>query len=153
MDILNRVSDTITSASRDIARKTRETAEVARLNSAISGCQDRMKRTYLQIGEMYYMETKGSPYPDYEQLFQVIEECHRQIKGYRETISKVRENNEGTVKEFTEVCPQCGKTVETGAAYCSRCGAKMNESSTETMESEEIIEEAQEVEAEREQRQ
>lgn len=123
MDFFDKLGETITSKSKDVAKKAKEMAEVVSLNSKISAQEEVIKKTYADIGQKYY-EKYNLNYTN-----EFVLEC--------ETITKAMDEIEQIKREIQalkncKVCTKCGSEVANDAVFCPKCGAQFEVTSTES---------------------
>lgn len=103
----------ISDASQGAIAKTKDFADVAKLNSNISDEERRINNAYQQIGKLYF-EMHLEDFEDcFKDHFAAINESLGKIKDYRQQITNIK----GVVK-----CPNCGAEVPKDSAFCSSCG-------------------------------
>lgn len=103
-----------------VAKKTEQTVEVTKIKSQISTMERNNERDLKDIGKMIYERYSKGEVVDSE----FIELCEA-IAEREDSISKAKEEIAG-LKGF-DVCPACTAHLETGANFCAKCGAKMQE--------------------------
>ena len=104
-------------ATQAAISKSKEMAEVTRLNVEISTYTQNMKDLYTQIGE--YVIKEGLLVEDAEG------------SGKRKEIEILQENIQSDTDKVNEIrniniCPNCGSEVSRSSKFCDRCGAEMN---------------------------
>ena len=101
-----------------IAQSAQKTAEVAKIQHQISQKQAEFDSLYHQIGQLYYACHQRGVQPDES----IVSLCDR-VTALAQEIDKLR----GKIDEIRDVCrcAVCGNVVERGAAFCSKCGAKL----------------------------
>ena len=72
------------------ARKTRDTARIAKLNMDISGRRDTIRRAYSDIGKLYYEMHKDAPEGFFVQLCQEIELAESSIASMEAEIASIK---------------------------------------------------------------
>ncbi len=72
------------------ARKTRDTARIAKLNMDISGRRDTIRRAYSDIGKLYYEMHKDAPEGFFVQLCQEIELAESSIAAMEAEIASIK---------------------------------------------------------------
>lgn len=108
----------ISQASQSTLQKTKDMADVAKINMQISDEEKKMNDTYLQIGKLY-MELHASDSEEaFKEMVQAITDAQNKIKEFKGQIQEIK----GVVR-----CEKCGAEVPKGAAFCSACGEKMPE--------------------------
>ena len=127
----------ISSAGQEAIAKTKELADVAKINSSISDEENKIKTAYSEIGKKYIFHAKSYLYKkyfenhsedseeDYEAQIAVIKEAMEKIKAYEQQIVEIK----GVVK-----CPNCGAENSKTAAFCATCGTAMPVPVTESVE-------------------
>lgn len=106
----------LSQAGQSAVQKTREMADIAKLNSAISDEEKRIDNGYLEIGKLYVSLHDAEHEADFDGLIAAIHESEGKIKDYQQQIKDIK----GVVK-----CEKCGAEVSNNAAFCSSCGAPM----------------------------
>lgn len=129
MDFLNRVSSTISSKSKDVTKKAKEIAEIARLTGQIAEKEEAVKGAYIELGKYVYESQKEDAPEEVAEKFAVIDATVEEIESLKREIRKLKGRQE---------CPDCGKEVSYTAAFCSYCGAKLPEP-----EPEEVVDEGE----------
>ena len=97
-------------------QKAKEVSDIAKLNSAISEEESKIKNTYHQIGKLYVSIHANDPEEEFVSMIASLEEAEEKVRNYRQQIQDIK----GVVR-----CPQCGADVQAGVAFCSACGAAM----------------------------
>lgn len=128
MDFFSKLGDKISSTSKDVAKKAKEVAEIANLNSQVSTKESTIKSTYVEIGKYVYENLKEDAPAEIAEKFAVIDGLMEEIDALKKNIQDLK---------GVQSCPNCGKDVETGAAFCPGCGNKMPEPVVEEVEPEE----------------
>lgn len=117
MAFFDKLSETLTNASKDVSQKAKDFSGVAKLTMDIHTKEDQLQKMYAQIGKLYFESHKDDETTDYEQM--------SQIKDTLVTIEDMKkELNE---LKGTKVCPRCGQEVKMADIYCKSCGAKLED--------------------------
>lgn len=82
MDFFSKVEETITMKGQAAVDKAKELAEIARLKSQVSTCEEVLKKNYMEIGRLYYENFGNCP----EELFE--KQC-RNIKNAQNGIDEL----------------------------------------------------------------
>lgn len=106
----------ISQAGQSAVQKTKEMADVAKLNSAIADEERRIDSNYLEIGKLYVARYGEAPEAGFDSMIAAINESQEKIKGYQQQIKDIK----GVV-----TCEKCGAEVSGEAAFCSSCGAPL----------------------------
>ncbi len=127
MDFFNKVGSTISSKSKDVTKKAKELAEIAKLTGQIAEKEESVKGAYIELGKYVYETQKEDAPEEVAEKFAVIDATVEEIDHLKKEIRRLKGRQE---------CPDCGKEVSYSAAFCSYCGAKLPEP-----EPEEVVEE------------
>lgn len=114
MDFFDKLGETISSKSRDVAKKAKEITEVVSLNAKISTQEDIIKKAYYDIGKKYY-ETHKDEVNEFSSEFEIINHALKEIEIYKKEIQTIKS---------TKVCEACNEEVPLEASFCSKCGRK-----------------------------
>jgi len=118
MDFFNKLSNTISNASKDVSKKTKDLTETAKLNSQISKEQSNIEQKYREIGKVFY--NKYGTTEDSE-----LKELCENVKNSFEKIEELK-NQLNIVKGLT-ICPRCGKENNIESSFCSSCGDSLKQ--------------------------
>ncbi len=133
MAFFERFGEKLSSAGKDMAKKTKELADVTKLNMQIGNEEDNIKSKYIEIGKLYYDLFSSTPDERLAPLCSSITESLNKISTYKEQIQSIK----GVKK-----CAKCGAEIADSASFCSVCGNKA--SSEEEKEPEEANDETKE---------
>ncbi len=133
MDLFEKVSDSVMSATQTVSEKAKGVADITKLQYEKKTKATQLKKKYYEIGKLYVDSTPEFVGPQFVDLFNEVEEIKARIKELDEQISK----NKGC-----KLCPNCGGVNGMLFAYCSNCGAKMEEVIKEA-DIEDIVEDAE----------
>ena len=128
-------------AGRDVSQKAKEVSEVAKLKMDIHTKEDFVEKQYAILGRAYYEANKDNASEKDAEAFRVITEAIEEINRMNQQVLDIQ----GVVQ-----CPNCGKKVPSDNAFCSDCGAKLDDIIVDaTVVSEEtVVEEPEVVDAE-----
>jgi len=140
MDFFSKVGETITSKSKDVAKKAKEFTEVSSLRGQISTQEELMNKTFLEIGKTYYETQKDSTdiEPVTADKFREIDLIYAEINRLKHEIDEIK----GIFK-----CPECGGEVPEPSTFCPICGTAMPVKETTPEETAQKESEAEESEA------
>lgn len=116
MAFFDKLGETISSKSKDVAQKAKDLAEIASLNGKISTQEEIIRKAYLEIGQKYYEKYKLDTSNEFDL------ECEAITDAFDE-ISKIK--SEIQVIKNTKICPNCGEEVPSDAVFCSKCGTHL----------------------------
>ncbi len=113
-----RAKDEATKLGKQVYEKTNTAIGKAKISFAIGETDSKIKEIYAQIGNLIYEEyCKGNVLEAVKDSCEKIDELVKEKEELRDKLAELRE----TVK-----CSECGKSNEADAAYCTKCGAKVN---------------------------
>lgn len=113
MGFFDEVGKKISTAGQDAIAKTKDFADITKLNSNISDEQNRINSTYTQLGKLYYEIHKDDCEEALSLLVSSINDSMNKIKELQQQIIDIK----GIVK-----CANCGAEVDKSAAFCASCG-------------------------------
>ncbi len=111
-DLGKKVSD----AGQKTVQKTKDMSEIMRINSLISQTESKLNENYMQIGKLYVSVHGEEGEESFAQLVTAVKNMNMELASYRQQVQDL--------KGF-QPCPQCGASVQKGAAFCSACGFAM----------------------------
>ena len=104
----------LTSVSQSAVQKTKDVADIAKINSEISELERTVNNLYCQIGKLYVAKHAADYESDFAGMIASVIESERKIAECRQRIQDIK----GVVR-----CEKCGADIPVGAAFCSYCGA------------------------------
>lgn len=116
MDTIDKIGETLTSASKDIAKKAKDLVDVNTVRTAMNDQKRIICKAYERIGEQYYKEHVEAGAHEYEVEFEIIGEATAKLKELSEQLRVLKKIN---------VCTECGATVSMDAVFCSKCGVRL----------------------------
>jgi len=130
MSIFENFSKKITETAKAAAKKSGDIVEITKLNMSIGAEEDKIKRTYMEIGKTIYERfCKGEGVPE------GLEDFCEKIRGYENNISEMKEKI--NVLKNIKICPSCNAELELDTNYCPKCGMKQEKVKTEEQQKEE----------------
>ncbi len=118
MGFFDDLTESLTSAGKDVTQKAKDMSEIARLKLDIRAKEDYVQKQYMAIGEAYFQKHKNDEEVDEAEQFFLIREALGEIERMKTEILKLRKAAE---------CPKCGAKMPEGATFCSSCGARMDD--------------------------
>ena len=122
--------DELTRKAKDAATKaadrTKDAAELVKLNVAISGEQKEIDKNYRAIGEWFVSEYEGEIPDAVREAVEAVNASKAKIAEL-EASKPVKEEPAGEAEEAPagKKCPICG--AESDSKFCPQCGAPMGE--------------------------
>ena len=119
MAFFEKIGSTISTAGKEVAKKTKELSDSSKINSKINEEKSNIQKKYQELGEIYYKE-------------HVKTEENSQLKELCDSITASLNSIEDCEKQLQEVkgvaiCSKCNKEVAVDVAFCNYCGNKMGE--------------------------
>lgn len=121
MAFFNEFKEKFNKAAQSVTSKTKDGVEITRLAGEGRGINNEITGLYEQIGRIY-VESKGTDYKTLAPLCARVEELKQRLEEIERQKSQLRNQNR---------CPACGAGMPKGARYCSSCGRRMPENTTE----------------------
>ena len=118
MAFFDQLGQKLTQTSQGAVKKTKDMAEVVRLNSAISEETKKIEAAYREIGRLYCEQCTGQDDPVFQTAVAEVRRAETSIREMRDTISHLK---------GVQACPNCGTELSAGAVFCPNCGAKQPE--------------------------
>ena len=112
--------------AQNAVSKSKEMAEITRLNMEISNQEQRLRELYGQLGQ-YLVENSDlvpADRQDAQALLQEVAQVKAGIEASKATLLEVRNVN---------ICPGCGAEVSRSSKFCPSCGAQMDRSVMERL--------------------
>lgn len=122
--------DELTRKAKDVANKaadrTKDAAELVKLNVAIAGEQKEIDKNYRAIGEWFVSEYEGEIPDAVREAVEAVNASKVRIAEL-EASKPVRDEAAGEPEEACagKKCPICG--AESDSRFCPQCGAPMGE--------------------------
>lgn len=114
MAFFDGIGKKLSQTGQSAVQKTKEMADVAKINTAIAEEERKLNSNYVQIGKLY-AEIHASDYEEsFAQMIIAIQEAERRICNFRQQIQEIK----GVI-----CCEQCGAEIANDSAFCSACGA------------------------------
>jgi len=118
MDFFSKVGNTISSKSKDVAKKAKEIAEVTNISSQIASKENSIRTLYTEIGKIVYGNYKEDKQEEVIDKFTAIDTYLDEIAALQVQMKAIK---------GIQVCPGCGSEVDIASDFCPKCGAKMPE--------------------------
>lgn len=116
MAFFDELSKKISQTSQGVVQKTKDTAEILKLNSAISDEEKKINSFYTELGKAYFEKYCDSCEEDFQNTITSIKESQAKIEQFSEQVKKLK----GIVR-----CPNCNNDVQYGSPFCNSCGTKL----------------------------
>ncbi len=125
---MDRLFSDIKNTARSAVKKSGELLELTKLKMAAADTKSEVQTKFAELGKIVYEAKKngGEHLDDMESVTQQIDELYEQLSEQEAKIVELKKQ---------KLCTACGNACDTGAAYCSNCGAKFE---TEQEKKEEV---------------
>lgn len=114
--IFDGIGKKISQTGQDAIRKTKDMAEVAKLNSFISDEEEKVHTYLYEIGKSYYEDNQGSSLSVYLDKMNMVTNSLARIEELNNEIRRIKN---------IQICSQCGAQIAAESTFCSSCGAKI----------------------------
>lgn len=124
--------DSMNRLAQSAVTKSKEMAEITRLNVEISGLEQKRRDLYIKLGEYLVL---------HEELLPAGDETVQELQG---TLGEIREKLEQTRRQLLDVkkcsiCPNCGAEVDLSSKFCDRCGTAIDRSALEGPKEQQVV--------------
>jgi len=130
MDFFEKVGDTFSSKSKEVAKKAKSIAEISNLNGQINSQEKTIDIMYVELGKAYFEQNKDNADDKYAEQCNIIKEAAEKIKTLNDEINKIKGN---------KVCIGCGAVMDADTLFCPKCGTKNVPVEPEVVEEEEPV--------------
>lgn len=119
MGFFDNVKSSLTETSQDLTKKAKDTTEIYRLNNANKAKEKAIEKVIYQIGLRYFANYREECREKCPELVGQIEQLQMEIAANKQMVEQL---------SIVEVCPNCGKKLDTNAKFCVYCGTAINRS-------------------------
>lgn len=127
MGFFDKMGETISSKSKDVAKKAKEMAEVTGLNGQIGTQKDVIYKVRKEIGDLVCDNRETWKELNLDDQFARLDAATAEIERLQGEIRRVK---------GIKLCESCGAEIEREAAFCPKCGAAAPVVEEETVEAE-----------------
>ena len=106
----------ISKMGQTTVQKTKDFADITKLNSSITDEEKKINQIYFQIGKQYVELHGEAAENEFLDLISKIREGKERILEYQAEIEKIR----GVMR-----CEKCGAEISLNSGFCSNCGSKI----------------------------
>lgn len=142
MDFFDKMGQTITNKSKDVARKAKDIAEAVSLGSQVGTQENVIDKLYLEMGRMIYQNREDFLNLDLRDKMEQLDAAHKELDRLKAEIRRLK---------GIKLCEHCGGEISQEASFCPNCGTQVP---VEEVVADDIkerpVEEAEEAEPEKE---
>ncbi len=117
MGVFDEIGKKLVDGSQGVVQKTKDTAEMMKINSMISDEEKRITALYTDIGKTYFEQHADSCEALLQARVDAVKAAKAKIAEYEERVRRLK----GTVR-----CPNCNNEIPYGAQFCNCCGLRIN---------------------------
>lgn len=118
MEFFNKLGDTVVNATQEVSSKAKDMTGLAKLQYEKKVKENELEKKYQEIGEKFFKQNQEAFPEEYTELFDEVELILSKINELTDEIADIKGG---------KACPKCGAVVSTKAAFCSECGAKIED--------------------------
>ncbi len=113
-----------TKVTKQVVRKTNDAVSQTKLNFAINETESKISEIYEEMGRNVYRKylKDGDVCESMQESCSSIDKLFAEIDDLKEKVAELKHS----IK-----CPKCGDYNNSGSAYCSSCGERLNDDSEE----------------------
>ncbi len=116
MAFLDEIGKKISQTGQSAVQKTKEMADVAKINSVIAEEEKKINSSYAQIGRLYVSIHRQDCEDEFKPLIHSVSESEEKISDWMKQIQDIK---------GVQRCTKCGAEIPKSAAFCSFCGSAM----------------------------
>lgn len=118
MAFFDNIGKKLSQTGQMAVQKTKEMADVAKLNSNISDEEKKISNAFYQIGQLYVDLHSDDFESDFEALITQLKESQNNVEVLKKEIQDIK-----GVKR----CSTCGAEIPNNATFCSSCGTAVTQ--------------------------
>lgn len=115
MGFFDTLSETLTSTGKVVGSKTKEAAEIAKLNLQITQEEARLKKGFEVLGEAYFKNHENDMPEQYAVYAADIRESSARLDSLRK---------DKQILKNQKCCVNCGAWIPNEDRFCGKCGAE-----------------------------
>lgn len=90
MDFFEKIGETINVKGKEVADKAKDMAEIAKLKSQISTCEEVIKKNYIEIGKLYYDHYADMAEAPFEKQCTAIKNAKMGVEELQKKIDNIK---------------------------------------------------------------
>jgi len=116
-NFFNEIGKKISKTGSQAIDRTKNFAEVSRLNLKLAEEEQQLEDLYANLGRLYFKANRNNPELMYREIFGAIEGSQKNAAYIQNLINELK---------GSRTCPDCKAPCLEEAAYCARCGTGLN---------------------------
>lgn len=116
MDFFDKMGQTITNKSKDVAKKAKEIAEAVTLGGQVGTQEDVIDKLYLDMGRLIYQNKEDWMNLDLRDKMEQLDAAHKELDRLKAEIRRLK---------GIKVCENCGGEISHDACFCPNCGTQV----------------------------
>lgn len=108
----------VTQTSQEAMKKTKDLAEIAKINAQMTDEEKKLKKLYMKLGQLYYEMYKEEPDSVFVDICQGIGGCLQTINRYETMVEGLK-----GIKR----CQKCKTEILVESTYCPTCGQRLDD--------------------------
>ena len=112
------ISKKLSQTGQEAIKKTKELAEITKINSQMSDEEKKLNKLYMKLGQLYYQMHKDQPDAVYVDICQAIGGCLQNINRYEMMLNEIK-----GIKR----CESCQTEMPDTSSFCQTCGNKLKD--------------------------
>lgn len=124
MAFFDNVGKKLSQAGQGALQKTKEMADIARLNSLIADEEKRLNNNYYQIGKLYAQLHSADCEDCFTTYISAVNESLKKTDDLKAELQALR---------AVAKCPNCGAEVPISSMFCNACGTAMPNAADKTV--------------------
>lgn len=121
MAFFNNIGKKLSQTGQMAVQKTKEMADIAKLNASLSDEEKKINNAYYQIGQLYVELHSEDFEPDFEVVITQLKESQNNVESLKKQIQDIK-----GIKR----CTTCGAEIPNNATFCSSCGTAVTQQKT-----------------------
>ena len=117
MDFFNEFSKKVSSVARSVTEKSKESAEVTRLNAQLRDAREQLEGLYARYGKLCYALRAGGGSRE------AVEQLEVRIRAAQLEVDEIADKRDAA-REMKR-CASCGAVYPKEARFCSACGKRL----------------------------
>lgn len=115
---IDNLDSKISTFGRNVLNKGKDMTDVVRLTGALREMEEKQEEVYRRIGEYVFENYSATDDAQLTEMRNEILQIRAQAQQYKDQLNRLKN---------TVNCPNCGAAVPADSAFCSACGARIEQ--------------------------